>query len=113
MISGPFRALAVAVFFASISAPVLAQSTIAGRRDATHSALPPLPPPRPSQFAPAAQPPAASTPEEAPPDLPPTNHVELRARVHSCAMQWRSMKESGADLGTTWADFSSDCLAAK
>jgi hypothetical protein len=100
MIPRPFRTLAVAVLLAGISAPVLGQSTIVGRSGAMQS-------------APAASPPAASTPGQASSELPQTNHVALRARMRSCAIQWRNMKASGADLGTTWADFSSSCLTAK
>lgn len=111
MITGPFRVLMIVVFFGCGLAPSLAQSPVSGRRDATHPA--PHPPRRPIESAPAAQPPPAPAPEEAVPDWPTTDHVKLRAHIHSCAVQWRSMKERGADIGTTWADFSQKCMAVE
>jgi hypothetical protein len=99
-VPGPLRTLAIAILLAGIAAPALGQSSLVGQSNAMQS-------------APAAQPPAASEAGQAPAELPQTNHVELRARIHRCAVQWRNMKASGADLGTTWADFSSVCLTAK
>jgi hypothetical protein len=113
MISAPLRALAAAVLWVSISAPVLAQATKAGQRDATHPLSVPIPPVRPNRPAPAVPAPPKPTPVEVPPSWPSINHVELRARIHDCAVKWRNMKANGADIGTTWTDFSSGCLAVK
>jgi hypothetical protein len=115
MISGSLRALWVVLLCSGVAAPVHAQNIQPSKREAKHSAPPPLPLPRPSEFSPptpsiaAAAPTAAQETSSVAPA--PKNPIELRARIRSCATKWRSMKETGADLGMTWADFSEDCLA--
>jgi hypothetical protein len=112
MISAWLRAFSLAALLCGSAGPLGAQTSNLAKHDVKRS-IPPMPVPRPSEPTPAVAPVPAAPPPQMPAELPPANHIELRARVRGCAMEWRSMKESGADLGMTWADFSHDCLAAK
>jgi hypothetical protein len=107
MISELGRALCLSVLCYGIAVPVHAGTNT--KREAKRS----LPPPTHTS-APAIPPvPAAATPtaEQIRPEPPPANPIEMRARIRSCAVQWRAMKAGGTDLGMTWGDFSEDCLA--
>ena len=102
-----------AVLCCAGAVPLLAQTNPPAKREADRFATPPLPKRRPNEFTSTpATPPVATEPAlQTPPDPPPANRIELRARIRNCAIKWRDMKESGADIGTTWADFSQDCVA--
>lgn len=79
---------------------------------------PPLPPPRPTEYAPSG------LPLQQPP-LPPPSPVAPRANqaapvqthrpfdraaMRACGEEWVKMKREGSTVGLVWRDFAAECI---